>query len=469
MTVRFTWNELVEATGGHWLREYASEDGICGVQDDSRQIAGGELFVAVRGELADGYRYAAKALRAGAAAICLDREPDEDILAALDETKAACLLVPDALIAFQELARAHRRRLPHLLVVAITGSCGKTSTKEMIAAVLNGKWPGLVHKTAGNFNNHFGVPRTLLELTGEHRAAVIELGSNHPGEIASLVRLAQPEIGVVSNIGSAHLEFFHDLAGVAEEKSDIFAGIAATGVCILPAEAAHIGTLRSKAAPRQTLSFGTTDAADIQARYQGLVGEDYVVELARPQTSEQAILRWPIGGAHQALNAAAAASVGLAAGLRFADSVAALATCQLPGMRMKVVEIDGVRWVNDAYNANPTSMRAGLDWFHDLLDPTLDAAHILVLGDMLELGPDAATAHVDLLRWAKERFPQARILTVGPLMTDAAGTCDLPSAANAEDAAKLVRAWATPGALVFLKGSRGIALEHCLPRASDPH
>jgi UDP-N-acetylmuramoyl-tripeptide--D-alanyl-D-alanine ligase len=469
MTVRFNWNELIDATGGTWMREPTAGEGICGVQDDSRRIEGGELFVAIRGELADGYRYAAKAIRAGAVAVCLDRDPDEDIGSALAETGAACLRVDDALVAFQELARAHRRRLRNVLVVAITGSCGKTSTKEMIAAVLERKWPGLVHKTAGNYNNHFGVPRTLFDLTPEHRAAVIEIGSNHPGEIASLVRLVEPEIGVVSNIGSAHLEFFGDLAGVAREKGDILAGTAATGVCVLPAEAAHADLLRRKAGERRVLSFGSGEDADVRAEYQGLVDGEFVVGLACTMRGRHTTLRWPIGGAHQALNAAAAVSVGLAAGLTLEECAAGLAGCELPGMRMKVIELDGVRWANDAYNANPTSMRAGLEWFGDLAASSPRSACILVLGDMLELGPDGASAHRELLLWTRERFPNARILGVGPLMAAAARECGICAVPDSTTAAQLVRAWITPDTLVFLKGSRGIALERCLPESCREH
>ncbi len=467
MCVRFTWTELAEITRGQWLREPAVGEGIVGVQDDSRQIKGGELFVAIRGELADGHRFAAKAIRAGAAAICIDQEPTAETAQALAETGAACLRVGDTLVAFQELARAHRRRLPDLLVIGITGSCGKTSTKEMIAAVLARRWPGQVHKTAGNFNNHFGVPRTLLELRPEHRAAVIEMGSNHPGEIAALVRLAEPGIGVVSNIGSAHLEFFHDLAGVAQEKGDILAGTASAGTCILPAEAAYADVLRQKAGSRRVLTFGSSAEADVRATYRGLVGEDYVVELANG--TEHATLHWRIGGAHQALNAAAAATVGCAAGLPLAESVAGLVACELPGMRMKIMEIDGVRWANDAYNANPTSMKAGLEWFGDLLAATPDAPHILILGDMREIGDGAPAIHCDLLAWVKERFPHARILPVGPLMTAAAATCGLVGVSDSSAAAELLHAWLTPGSLVFLKGSRGIALERCLPPGTAEH
>jgi UDP-N-acetylmuramoyl-tripeptide--D-alanyl-D-alanine ligase len=339
----------------------------------------------------------------------------------------------------------------------------------MIAAVLERKWPGQVHKTAGNFNNHFGVPRTLLELTPDHRAAVIEMGSNHPGEIAVLVRLVEPEIGVVSNIGNAHLEFFRDLKGVAEEKGDILAGTAATGVCILPAEAPNAEILHRKAGNRRIVTFGDSEWADLLAEYQGMEDDQYVVQLTCLMRRQRDTLRWDIGGAHQALNAAAAASVGLAAGISLSESVAGLAACELPGMRMKVVEIDGVRWVNDAYNANPTSMRAGLGWFGDLLTKTPDAPHMLVLGDMLELGPDGATAHREMLEWARTRLPQARILAVGPLMEAAAQACGLDCAPDSTVAAEMVREWATPGSLVFLKGSRGIALEHCLPEREAEH
>jgi UDP-N-acetylmuramoyl-tripeptide--D-alanyl-D-alanine ligase len=283
------------------------------------------------------------------------------------------------------------------------------------------------------------------------------------------VRLVEPEIGVVSNIGSAHLEFFRDLKGVAEEKGDILAGTAATGVCILPAEAPNAELLHRKAGSRRIVTFGDSEWADLLAEYQGMVGGQYVVQLTCLMRRQRDTLRWGIGGAHQALNAAAAASVGLAAGISLSESVAGLAACELPGMRMKVVEIDGIRWANDAYNANPTSMRAGLEWCRDLLASTPDAPHILVLGDMLELGPDGADAHRLLLEWTQAQFPRARILAVGPLMAAAAQACGLPSAIDSATAAELVREWATPGALVFLKGSRGIALERCLPNTDTTH
>jgi UDP-N-acetylmuramoyl-tripeptide--D-alanyl-D-alanine ligase len=207
----------------------------------------------------------------------------------------------------------------------------------------------------------------------------------------------------------------------------------------------------------------------VRAEYQGLVDGEFVVGLACTMRGRHTTLRWPIGGAHQALNAAAAVSVGLAAGLTLEECAAGLAGCELPGMRMKVIELDGVRWANDAYNANPTSMRAGLEWFGDLAASSPRSACILVLGDMLELGPDGASAHRELLLWTRERFPNARILGVGPLMAAAARECGICAVPDSTTAAQLVRAWITPDTLVFLKGSRGIALERCLPESCREH
>ncbi len=474
-SVEFTMAELAAITGGNWLGAPPSpEQRITDVCDDSRQVRPGALFAAIRGELADGHRFLPQALAAGATALCVEREPDADFRAKLATANVPCLLVKDSLRAWQELARAHRLRFPQLPVIGITGSCGKTSTKEMIASVLEAHFPGAVLKTEGNTNNHFGVPRNLFRLGPQHRVAIIEMGTNHPGEIAGLVRLAMPRIGVICNIGHAHLEYLGDLAGVAREKGALFTGLAALDggdkIAIYPADSAHVGVLAQLAGQARKMTVGAAAGADIRVTYLGADGRrGYGVRLTWKATGETRGITWSLGGAHQACNAGCAAAVGTALGIP-ADTIAAgLAACLLPGMRMDIREHAGVHWVNDAYNSNPDSARAGVTWFRELTAKADPLACFLVLGDMRELGPaHAPQAHRELLRFALDSCPGYTIFPVGEQMQDAATECGLRAFPDAASAKAALHPQLATGAWVLLKGSRGIQLEKVLPDALAP-
>jgi UDP-N-acetylmuramoyl-tripeptide--D-alanyl-D-alanine ligase len=463
----FSWDELAAITGGAWLLPPAADRaGVTAVFDDTRAILPGSLFVAIRGESVDGHGYLDRAVTAGAGALCVERLSDAtpDALAAWRAGRVAVLQVPNSLTALQELARAHRGRFPDLPVVALTGSCGKTSTKEMLAAVLAARWPGAVLKTEGNTNNHFGVPRNLLRLGPEHRAAVIECGSNHPGEIALLTRLTMPTIGVVSNIGRAHLEFFGDLAGVAREKGSIYDGVPATGAIVYPAEAAHVEILQAKAGARRTWRFGTAVADDVWVRYEGAAdGGAFAFALGCPKQGWERRVTWGLGGAHQAANAAAAACVGLELGLSPELIAAGLANTRLPGMRMEVTEAAGVHWVNDAYNSNPDSARASLAWFAEITAGHPAAQCIAVLGDMREMGAASPAEHVDILRHALTLRPGWQLMPVGAQMTAAAAALGLNAWPDAAAAQAALAPRLRPGLWILLKGSRGIRLESLLP------
>ena len=344
----------------------------------------------------------------------------------------------------------------------------------MIAAVLEAGFPGAVLKTEGNTNNHFGVPRNLFRLGPHHRAAVIEMGTNHPGEIAALVRLAMPRVGVVCNVGHAHLEYLGDLAGVAREKGSLFSGLCAADgqapTAIYPAGAPHAEILRDLAGGARAFTVGTGEGTGIRVAYLGATGGGlYGVRLTWAATGETRDIRWSLGGAHQALNAGCAAAVGTALGLPPDAIAAGLAACVLPGMRMDVREHDGVTWVNDAYNSNPDSARAGVTWFREITAKADPAACVLVLGDMRELGPaHAPQAHAALLRFALEQCPGSRILPVGEQMQAAAAGCGLRAYPDAVAAKADLHAMLAPGAWVLLKGSRGIQLEKLLPDALAP-
>jgi len=462
----FSWDELAAVTGGTWLLPPpADRAGVTALFDDTRTVAAGSLFMAIRGEAVDGHAYLDRAANAGAAALCVEQLPPAAaaVLPTWRAMGVAVLRVPNTLAAFQELARTHRGRFPVLPLVGLTGSCGKTSTKEMLAAVLAARWPGAVLKTEGNTNNHFGVPRNLLRLGPEHRAAVIECGSNHPGEIALLTRLAAPTLGIVSNIGRAHLEFFGDLAGVAREKGSLFDGVPVNGAVVYPAEAAHADLLRAAAGPRRAWRFGTAADADVRVHYEGAVAGGFAVRLACPRQHWERRLVWSLGGAHQALNAGAAACAGLELGLTPDEIVAGLAAARLPGMRMEVREADGVHWVNDAYNSNPDSARASLAWFAEITAGRDAADGVVVLGDMREMGADADAEHLSLLRHALALRPGWRLMPVGERMAAAAAALGLPAWPDADAAKTDLGRQLRPGHWVLLKGSRGIRLETLLP------
>jgi len=355
-------------------------------------------------------------------------------------------------------------------LIGVTGSNGKTSVKEMIAACLETQWPGAVLKTEGNTNNHFGVPRNLFRLDSHHRAAVIELGSNHPGEIAALAQMVEPTHGVVCSIGPAHLEFFGDLDGVAKEKGALFAALPENGTAALPLDGPGTDILRRLAGPRRTQTFAvcrnTTPAADVCAVYRGRQpgpSPMFAVDLVWRQRQETRLLEWPVCGAHQAGNAAAAAAVAGAFGFPPEQIVAGLRATSLPGMRMEVIEYEGVRWVNDAYNSNSASFQAGIRSFLEISAEAARESRWVIMGDMLEIGKDETEAHAALVAWALEVCAGSRVLGVGPRVTAAGNRYGIRTFPDADSARVYLLSRLAPGHWVFLKGSRGMHLERILP------
>lgn len=455
MAVCFTIDELSTICGGKWLSAMTVAK-VEGVNDDSRSIEKGNLFVALKGELADGHKYVLNAAKAGAACLLVERAPQETELAEIKQLGCGCLLVADSCLAYHALSRAYRRRFPELPIVGVTGSCGKTSTKEMVAAVLEKKYPGHVLKTIGNTNNFFGVPRNLFRINNETQAAVIEMGSNKQGEIDRLATMVEPTTGIVCNIGAAHLEFFHDLRGVAEEKGDLFTHIPETAMVVMPGEAVGLDILKRHAAGRHILTFGASADCDVQGIYLGMRDGGYGLKIIEKKSGKSVEFTWGLGGAHQAVNAAGAAAIGLSFGMSLEQIALGLQACELPGARMKVELIDGRHWVNDSYNANPNSMRASLSWFKEISAGA--AKRVLVLGDMLELGENSAKAHAELLAWAKEEFPEAWIVTVGKLMAPASETLGFEHYGTAEEAKAGLKGRLAEDAWILLKGSNSIGL-----------
>ena len=463
MTAVFTADELLVATGGKWLND-RSFAGSLACYTDTRQPGQGRIFLALTGETFDGHDFLAQAVQSGAEAVCAAGKNAAKIPADLP---VPVLLVEDTTAAYQAIARFHRMRFPELKVVAVTGSVGKTSVKEMCRAVLAQEFgEDAVLYTIGNTNNQIGVPQNLLRLTAAHRAAVIEMGTNSPGEIAPLSACAVPSVALINSIAPCHLEKLGSFYGIAREKSAVFSGMRPEGRAVIPAECPAVEVLQEEAGKFVCTTFGdVSSAASVRSEFlQGdLEGSRFA--LLFPDGTRQEV-RWALTGAHQALNAAAAASAAQAFGIAPETVAAGLAQVKLPGMRMAKSEIGGAVWINDAYNANPASMFAA---FRQLVQGQVCPENlVLVLGDMLELGTFEASEHKKVLQEACDVLAGARIVTVGPRFARAASALNLQSitlCGSAAGAAKVLAKTVKSGDTVFLKGSRGIGLEKAIPEA----
>ena len=436
----WTFPELATALG----QGGAAGPDISGIGIDSRQIAPRELFVALKGDPGprftptsrsnrDGHDFIADAVAKGAAAVLAHRAGDYG---------APTLLVEDTLDGLWQLGRAARQRLAGPLV-AVTGSSGKTTAKSFLAAALDG------FATGGSLNNHIGVPLSLARTPRQATAGVVEIGTNHPGEIGPLARLAAPDVAVLLNVGPAHIENFGSLDAIRREKAAIAEGLGASGTLVRAASVAvdYAG---------RTITFGAAeDAADV--RLLGVAegqGEGAVVELATPSGPLKAPV--PGGGAHRAQSVAASAAVLLALDLPLAhlDRLAALA---VPHGRGNAFEAGGVLIVDESYNANPASMAATLRAFAGGAEE-VRGRHIAILGDMLELGDDAPAYHAAL---APRCAGISGVFCVGERM--AALYDALPSAQRLGQASVASDALAArcarflePGDAVLVKGSNGI-------------
>jgi UDP-N-acetylmuramoyl-tripeptide--D-alanyl-D-alanine ligase len=455
MTIpRFSPDELAAATGGRWIGAAPPAE-VAGVSTDTRTLAPGALFLALEGERFDGHAYLDDAAGKGAVAavVAEGRAPAAAPL--------PLLAVKDTLAALGAIARHHRRRF-HVPVVGVTGSNGKTTTREMIAAILATRGPVL--KTEGNLNNEVGVPLTLLGLGPEHRSAVVEMGMSHPGEIARLAAIAEPYVGVVTLAAAAHLEGLGTVDAVADAKAELYEGVADTGIVIANADDPRM-LKRAQASRHRMLTFAAAagrrgDVVVLEITSQGEDGLRFVLGVGN---REVAVHIPALVGVHNAANAAAAAATAVSLGCSDREIAQGLAAVRPVGRRLRLDRLaSGLRLVDDCYNANPASMSAALRTVVDLAAP--GARPVAVLGDMLELGAFEAEAHRNLGAEAA-RSGVALLAAFGPRSR---GTAEAARAAGLEtfhtdDMDALVR-WAraelAPSSDVLLvKGSRGMKLE----------
>jgi UDP-N-acetylmuramoyl-tripeptide--D-alanyl-D-alanine ligase len=366
------------------------------VSTDSRADVGGAVFVALRGERFDGHAYLDQVKAAGAAAAIVDRRR----VAELTTAGLPLIGVADPRRALGQLAAAWRRRFT-VPLVGITGSNGKTTTKEMVAAILQasarrvGLPENAVLATRGNLNNDIGLPLTLLALGPATRHAVIEMGMNHPGEIAYLARLAAPTVALVTNAQRAHLEGLGSLAGVAREKASIYAALPADGVAVVNGDDPQADLFRQAAGAHRIVVASLDGSGDVVGRYRPTAAASSV-EISAPAGSVR--IELPLLGRHNARNAVVAAAAAIAVGATLADVKAGLETMRNVGGRLRVRSGQaGARLLDDSYNANPDSMRAAIDVLAEA-----EGQRLLVIGDMGEIGAGRVAAHEEVGRYARE-------------------------------------------------------------------
>jgi len=428
---------------------------VRGYSIDSRTVDAGELFFAVRGERLDGHDFLESALARGAAAAVVSRARVASLPDAV--LRAALLITEDPLMALQALA-SHVRRRWGKRVVAITGSAGKTTTKEAVAAALGAKFNVL--KSRGNLNNGFGMPLQLLRLEPEHDIAVVEMGMNHAGEIARLARIAAPDWGVVTNVGTAHIENFADgQAGIARAKFELVAALPASGVAFLNCCDPYVSQF-GRDFPGRVVYFGDGPCADPQILE--LREDAEGLHLKFRASEREGALTLELLGAHNASNAMAGLAVALEAGVDLDAAVAALASLTAGDKRGQVIEIDGATILNDSYNSNPEALRSMIR----TLAARPAQRRILVAGEMLELGEYASAMHAACGLTAAEAGLDLVAGVQGNAVHLAAAACAGGVAAlflpNAEAAGGWLRQIMRPGDVVLVKGSRGVHLERAI-------
>jgi UDP-N-acetylmuramoyl-tripeptide--D-alanyl-D-alanine ligase len=432
---------------------------IKGVSIDSRTIREGELFVAIKGDRFDGHDFVPDVIQRGAWGALVERTALADRFSVLGGLKNI-LPVEDTLIALQEMAYNHRRQFT-VPVVGITGSNGKTTTKEMLAGILQQQGPVL--KNEGNLNNHIGVPLTLLRLNAGHKAAVVEMGMSAAGEINALARFVGPDIGVITNIGPAHLEFLKSMDLVAQAKGELFNHLKSGGTAVLNADDRYFDTLKKKFNGR-VLSFGIDTRCDVRAS--DIRQEKDFTDLTIRSDESKVDVRLRAVGKHNVYNALAAAAAALAVGMSLDAVKNGLDDFVPTAMRSEIRQVQGRTVLADCYNANPASMEAALATLVSLKSGNKSIA---VLGDMLELGEIALDAHRAIGATAA-RLGVDLVITLGPLAKEVGkGAIDagMPkdrvreSGSHAE-AAVLLNQLSRPGDVVLIKGSRGMKMEKIL-------
>ena len=445
-----TLSDAAHALGGRLI----GEDRPYGaVATDSRTLAPGTLFVALRGPNFDGAQFVAAAAARGAIGAIVERAVPHEV---------PQVVVPDALQALQQLGRAWRSQFS-LPVVAVAGSNGKTTAKEMTAAILARM--GQCMATHGNLNNHIGVPVTLMRLEASHRSAVIEMGANRMGDVAELMRLVEPTVGLITNAGAEHLEGFGTLDGVAKGEGETVSCLAGEATAVINADDPYAGYWRGVATAGRIVTFGVHAAADFAAKglVQGIERGEFASRFTLVCALGEIAIALKAGGAHNISNALGAAAAASAAGASLEQIAAGLADFRAVAGRLQLKPGARDSWIiDDSYNANPSSVRAGLEVLRSVHGVTW-----LVLGDMAELGEHAEDSHAHMGTYARDCGIK-RLFALGPQSSRAVETFGAGGEwfADADSLIRRVQAEIAPGVTVLVKGSRINRLERVVQALS---
>ncbi len=445
----------ISAYAAGTLRQGDPEGTIHGLTTDSRSVKPGELFVALKGERYDGHHFVEQCAQDGAAGAIVDKTwvgQDRRLNFALIE-------VDDTLRAYQRIATEYRKSL-HLRVIGITGSNGKTSTKDLCAAVLERKYR--VMKTRGNLNNHIGVPQTLLGASSADQVAVLEMGMNHPGEIAPLAAMARPETAIITNIGSAHIEYMKTREAIAQEKGTLAEAVGSSGHIIMPADDEFTAAIAQRTRARLvTVGFLRGDFR-AEKIVEGVHGTTFQII----EGGDRLDANLPIPGSHMVTNALLAVAAGRVHGMSLSECIRGIESVQLTKGRLELKSVAGLQVIDDTYNANPDSMIAALK---TLARMPVKGRRIAVLGRMGELGGFSERGHRQVGDAAALESIDY-LVTVGSeagvIAENAAanGLRDVAAVADIAEAARLLADIAQSDDLILIKGSRSAAMENILPK-----
>jgi UDP-N-acetylmuramoyl-tripeptide--D-alanyl-D-alanine ligase len=423
----------------------AADAAFDGVSTDSRNVSVGNLFVALRGERFDAHDFLKEVAAKGVAAVVVERAPQGLTVPAL--------VVPDTRIALGEIAR-HWRRQFTLPVIGVTGSNGKTTVKEMIASILSAAFGSEQYlATRGNLNNDIGVPLTVFRLNALYRAAVIELGMNHPGEIAAITGIALPTVGLVNNAQREHQEFMESVEAVAKENGGVIAGLPADGVAVFPADDPYTPLWRAYAGQRNTMTFGLSKDADVSCTF---AVNDFGSDLSITAKGKHFQVKLFAAGVHNVRNALAATACALAIGVSQDAIIRGLeAFAPVNGRLQRKTARNGALVIDDTYNANPDSVRAAIDVLSQATEP-----RVLVLGDMGEVGDEGPQFHVEIGAYAHDKGIE-HLLTLGELARHASAAFGA-RARHFDDIGAISQAAETlvsSGTTALVKGSRFMKME----------
>ncbi len=453
---KLTLTKVLELCGGRSEAQTLNKVTVSGVSTDSREIRGGDLFVALKGDRFNGHDFLNEAVEKGAAAAMVESK---------EMQKRPCAIplvyVDHSLAGLQLLAKNYRASL-QMKTVAVVGSNGKTSTKEMVASVLSTQFSVL--KNIGNLNNHVGVPLSLMRLKLSHQVGVLEIGTNHPGELAPLLEMVQPLAGVITVIGEEHLEYFHDLEGVAQEEGTLAEVLPEHGLLALHADDEWSSSI-ARRCKSKVVYFGFSPSAEYRATNIRVHMRETQFQMITPRGSQEVKLKWL--GHHQVANALAAAAVGEFFGLELDQIRRGLELTSPVKMRMETkMTRRGVLIINDTYNANPSSVRAALATVRDM---PISGRRFAVLGEMRELGEFSESAHREIGIRAVESGIDILVVIGEEAKVILQGACEVKQRAiqtefflDTKSASEFLKERTHPGDVVLMKASRGAALERIL-------